>query len=99
MNLIRTPQGIAVETPSGPLPIRYLLCIGRNYAEHAKEQGKQALALPIVFSKNPGSMSLSGDPIVIPGIARDPNFGGEQTDYEAELCVILGRDARDVPHA
>jgi 2-keto-4-pentenoate hydratase/2-oxohepta-3-ene-1,7-dioic acid hydratase in catechol pathway len=99
MNLTHIPHGVAVETPTGPLPLRYLLCIGRNYAEHAREQAKQVLSLPIVFSKNPGSMSLNGDAIVIPKICRDPRFGGEQTDYEAELCVILGRDARDVAEA
>ena len=46
------------------------------------------LSLPIVFSKNPGSMCLSGDPIVIPRICRDEKFGGEQTDYEAELSEL-----------
>ena len=51
MNLIRQPIGLAVETPSGPLPIRYILGIGRNYAEHAKEQAAEVPTRPMVFTK------------------------------------------------
>ena len=50
----------------------------------------------MVFMKNINAVGLDGDEIVIPAIARDENFGGNQTDYEAELAVILGRDALDV---
>lgn len=96
MNLIRTDMGVAVQTPSGPLPIRHIIGIGRNYAEHAKEQGAKAPTRPMIFTKNPASACLNGDEIVIPRVCQDPATGGDQTDFEAELCVIIGRHARDV---
>jgi 2-keto-4-pentenoate hydratase/2-oxohepta-3-ene-1,7-dioic acid hydratase in catechol pathway len=99
MNLIRADYGVAVETPSGPLPIRYIIGIGRNYAEHAKEQGAAAPTRPMVFVKSPVSACLDGDDIVIPRACQDAGCGGEQTDFEAELCVVIGTAARDVPES
>ncbi|MCC5823307.1 MAG: fumarylacetoacetate hydrolase family protein [Phycisphaerales bacterium] len=97
--LLRDQGGIAVQTPSGPLPIRTILGIGRNYAEHAREQAAAVPDRPMVFTKNPGSLCLSGDEIVVPQVARDPDHGGNQTDFEAELGVILGRAVRDIPES
>lgn len=94
--LLRHPDGIAVQTPSGPLPIRTILGIGRNYAEHAREQAAAVPDRPMVFTKNPASLCLSGDDIVVPPVARDPACGGNQTDFEAELGVFLGWAVRDV---
>ncbi len=71
-----------------------ILCIGRNYAEHAAEMGGAAPTNPVVFFKNPAALSSSGAPIVIPSICRE---GGAQVDYEGELAVILGCDCREVP--
>ncbi|MBL0928013.1 MAG: fumarylacetoacetate hydrolase family protein [Phycisphaerales bacterium] len=95
MNLIRTDLGVAAETPGGPLPIRHIIGIGRNYAEHAAEQGADVPDRPMVFTKNPASACLSGDDIVVPRVCQDR----EQADYEGELAVILGRRARDVSEA
>lgn len=96
MNLIRSEYGVAVESPGGLLPIRHIIGIGRNYAEHAKEQGAKAPTRPMIFTKNPASACLHGDDIVIPGICQDPACGGDQVDFEAELAVIISRHARDV---
>lgn len=84
------------------IPIQQIIGIGRNYAAHAHEQGADVPAHPMVFSKNIASVIGDGDEIVIPPIARDERFGGNQTDYEAELAVIIGTGAggslcRDVP--
>ena len=82
-----------------PLPPA-ILAIGRNYAEHAKELGNDVPTHPMVFMKNPASVVGDGQPIVIPPLCRDASFGGpSQVDYEGELAVIIGRDARDVPEA
>jgi 2-keto-4-pentenoate hydratase/2-oxohepta-3-ene-1,7-dioic acid hydratase in catechol pathway len=97
MNLLRTELGVAVQTETGPLPIRHIIGIGRNYAEHAKEQGAKAPTRPMIFTKNPAAACLSGDDIVIPKICQDAATGGDQTDFEGELAVILSRHARDVP--
>jgi len=102
--LIKNEFGVSVRMPQGEIPIPYILGIGRNYAEHAKEQAADVPTRPMVFTKSPASACLNGDEIVIPLICNDPTQGGEQVDFEAELCVIVGRGpggkvCRDVPEA
>jgi 2-keto-4-pentenoate hydratase/2-oxohepta-3-ene-1,7-dioic acid hydratase in catechol pathway len=107
MKLIKIEYGVAVETPQATaLPIRQIMAIGRNYSEHAAEQGAAMEERPIMFTKNPASACLDGDEIVIPPICRDPATGGGpheggpratgQVDFEAELGVVIGRAAKDV---
>ena len=93
MEIIRSGFGVAVWTPSGALPLTYIIGIGRNYADHATEQGAEIPERPMVFVKSPASACLHGDSIVIPEACKDR----EQVDFEAELAVIIGRPARDVP--
>jgi 2-keto-4-pentenoate hydratase/2-oxohepta-3-ene-1,7-dioic acid hydratase in catechol pathway len=96
MHLIRSNTGIAVHTDSGRiLPLVHLLGIGRNYAEHAKEQGAAVPDAPMVFTKNAAAGCLHGDDIVVPKVCQDR----EQVDFEGELAVIIGRAARDVSKA
>ncbi|MSR28187.1 MAG: FAA hydrolase family protein [Phycisphaerales bacterium] len=73
-----------------------IICIGRNYADHASEMGGTVPTRPVVFFKNPASIVPSGATIVIPTICRE---GGPQVDYEGELAVILGRDCLDIPES
>lgn len=67
-----------------------VICVGRNYAEHAEEEGKNAPEAPALFLKTTTS-------VVGPGadIRWDPAYTG-QVDYEAELAVIIGSPARHV---
>lgn len=92
MNFVRTDFGLAVEGVGGGLPIRHIIGIGRNYAEHAKEQAAAVPDRPMIFTKNPMAACLNGDEIVVPRICQDR----PQVDYEAELAVVIGRAARDV---
>lgn len=85
MNLLRTPHGVAINTPGEPTLIRHIIGIGMNYAAHAREQGKGAPERPVLFTKNPYAASLHGEAIVIPKICQDR----PQVDFEAELAVIL----------
>ncbi len=73
-----------------------IIAIGRNYAEHAAEMKGTVSEKPVVFMKNPAAIIGDGEPIVIPRICDEPN---EQVDYEGELAVIVGRNARDVSEA
>ena len=81
-----------------------ILCIGKNYADHAAELAEPgALKLPerpVLFMKNPASVIGHGEAIELPPVVHtddhDPPIG---VDYEGELAVILGCDARDVPEA
>jgi 2-keto-4-pentenoate hydratase/2-oxohepta-3-ene-1,7-dioic acid hydratase in catechol pathway len=96
MKIQSTPTGSEIVTSSGSVPIRQIFGIGRNYAAHAHEQGIEAPERPMVFTKNVASVVGDGAHIVIPPIARDEGFGGNQTDFEAELAVVIGKDCRDV---
>lgn len=67
-----------------------IVCIGRNYRGHAAETGNPVPETPILFSKFSNSLAAAGEAIPLPANAV-------QFDYEAELAVIIGRQARDVP--
>lgn len=96
MNLTKTPFGVAVHLASGEsLPIRHIIGVGRNYAEHAKEQGAAAPDAPMLFTKNPASAILTGNDIIIPKICQDR----EQVDYEGELAIVIGKPTRDITEA
>ena len=81
-----------------------ILCIGKNYADHAAELAESgAVKLPerpVLFLKNPASVIGDGEAIELPPVVntddREPQMG---VDYEGELAVILGCDARDVPES
>ena len=68
--------------------------IGLNYAKHAAEGGKPPPVRPMWFMKLPGTVQNPGDPIRLP--ASQPTL---QPDYEAELAIILKKDARNVSKA
>ena len=74
------------------IPRSKVLCIGRNYAEHAAEMGNELPAEPLVFLKPNTAVIGPGDPIRIP-----PDAG--TVHYEGELAVVIGRICRDVPVA
>ena len=62
------------------------ICVGLNYAKHAKESGAEPPKEPVIFMKAPDTVIGGFDDIVIP-----PN--SVKTDYEVELCVVIGKDA------
>jgi 2-keto-4-pentenoate hydratase/2-oxohepta-3-ene-1,7-dioic acid hydratase in catechol pathway len=97
MNLLRTFLGVGVRTDDATIPFHTILGIGRNYAEHAREQGLAPPESILVFSKNPAAAVLHGDDIVIPKACREAANGGDQVDFEGELAVVIGTAARDVP--
>jgi 2-keto-4-pentenoate hydratase/2-oxohepta-3-ene-1,7-dioic acid hydratase in catechol pathway len=69
-----------------------VICVGLNYADHAKESGLAPPPEPVIFSKFPTAVAAHGQPIVLPAIS-------EQVDYEAELVVVIGRGGRNIPRA
>ena len=68
-----------------------VICIGRNYAEHAREMGTETPDEPVIFLKPSTAVSGPGDPIV------RPTDLSERVDYEGELAVVIGRLCRQVP--
>lgn len=69
-----------------------IVCIGLNYVDHAREGGRDIPKEPLLFLKAPSSITGPNDPILIP---RD----SERTDWEIELAIIIGKDARYVEEA
>ncbi|TVQ32065.1 MAG: fumarylacetoacetate hydrolase family protein [Phycisphaeraceae bacterium] len=91
MKFTRVDHEITIE--GADLAIRHIIGVGRNYAEHAHEQGAKAPERPMLFCKNPAALALEGEDIVIPEICQDRL----QVDYEGELGVVIGQRVRDVP--
>lgn len=69
-----------------------ILCIGRNYADHARERGAAVPAEPLVFLKPPSALVGPHEAIVLPsGVGR--------VDYEGEIALVVGERARNLPEA
>jgi 2-keto-4-pentenoate hydratase/2-oxohepta-3-ene-1,7-dioic acid hydratase in catechol pathway len=67
-----------------------LVCIGLNYSDHASEGGMELPKAPLMFAKFANTICSHGDGIVLPeGIGH--------VDAEAELAVVIGEPAHDVP--
>ncbi|TAM84924.1 MAG: FAA hydrolase family protein [Jatrophihabitans sp.] len=66
-----------------------VVCIGKNYADHAREMGGEAPPSPVIFLKPSTAVTGPGDPIRLPP--------SDRVDHEAELAVVIGAPARDVP--
>src|SRR3954469_6973999 len=77
-----------------PVAPAMIVCIGLNYAKHAAEGGKPPPTRPMWFMKLPGTLQNPGDPIKLP--ASQPTT---QPDYEAELAIVLKKDARNLTKA
>jgi 2-keto-4-pentenoate hydratase/2-oxohepta-3-ene-1,7-dioic acid hydratase in catechol pathway len=73
-----------------PLAPVNILCLGRNYREHAVEGGESVPKQPLLFIKATSSVIGPEDPVVIPRVAPS------EVDYEAELAVVIGKPARHV---
>ena len=67
-----------------------IVCVGRNYADHAAELGNDVPKEPLLFLKAPSAMILSGDDIVIPEYSH-------QVEHEGELAVVIGDVCKDLP--
>jgi 2-keto-4-pentenoate hydratase/2-oxohepta-3-ene-1,7-dioic acid hydratase in catechol pathway len=84
---VDVPEGARLLPPCSPTKI---VCVGRNYVDHAKELGNPVPSEPLIFLKPPSSLIGSGDAIVYPLIS-------ESVHFEGELGVVMGKRARNVP--
>jgi len=67
-----------------------IICVGRNYVEHAKELGNEIPKSPLIFLKPPSSIIGQGDAILLPPQSK-------QVEHEAELVVVIGKRGRNIP--
>jgi len=82
-----TPRkGVKTLVPVVPSKI---ICVGLNYADHARETGKELPKEPLIWFKATTSLLPDGGKIEIP-------FPEHRTDFEAELCIVIGRKTRNV---
>ena len=72
------------------LPRSKVVCIGKNYADHAKEMGGEVPEEPIIFLKPNTSVIGPEDTIVWPAMS-------DRVDFEGELAIVIGRICKDVP--
>ncbi len=72
---------IPIEMPFGPSKI---VCVGRNYADHAMELGNDVPKEPLLFLKAPSAVIGDGDAIVLPPQSS-------QVEHEGELAIVIGR--------
>ncbi len=64
-----------------------IVCVGRNYAEHAREQNVEVPEIPMLFMKPPSAVIGPGEKIILPPQSR-------QVEHEGELAVVIGRAGR-----
>ena len=64
-----------------------IVCVGRNYLEHARELGNELPKEPLIFLKPPSSVIRDGESIVLPDQSR-------QVEHEGEIGVVLGSQLR-----
>ncbi|NQV97834.1 MAG: fumarylacetoacetate hydrolase family protein [Acidimicrobiaceae bacterium] len=64
-----------------------IICIGLNYREHAREGNMEIPKEPIIFMKAPNTIIGPTDEIIIPRLSL-------KTDWEVELCVVIGKQAK-----
>lgn len=69
-----------------------IVCVGRNFAEHARELGNDVPAEPLFFLKPPSSIVTMGTPIVLPRLS-------ERVEFEGEIGVVVGRRLRKASEA
>jgi len=83
----QTPlKDVKLLPPSQPTKI---LCVGRNYVDHAKELGNQVPQIPLIFMKPPSAIIGNGDHIVLPPQSK-------QVEHEGELVVVIGKRGRNI---
>lgn len=74
---------MTVATPSK------IVCVGRNYAAHARELGNEVPREPLIFLKPSSAMIASGETIRMPAVSH-------RVEYESEIAIVMGRRARNV---
>jgi len=66
-----------------------IICLGKNYAEHAKEGGFDMPTSPLLFSKTPNTLNGPNDPILLPRSSG-------KIDWEVELALVIGKEGKRI---
>ncbi len=66
-----------------------IICVGRNYVEHAKEHNAEVPKVPLIFMKPPSSIINPGEPIILPPQSQ-------RVEHEGELVIVIGKRGRHI---
>jgi 2-keto-4-pentenoate hydratase/2-oxohepta-3-ene-1,7-dioic acid hydratase in catechol pathway len=66
-----------------------IICLGRNYPDHAKEQNAELPSVPMLFMKPPSAVIAAEEQIVLP-------YQSQQVDYEGELAIVISKRAKEI---
>jgi 2-keto-4-pentenoate hydratase/2-oxohepta-3-ene-1,7-dioic acid hydratase in catechol pathway len=87
-----TGEKFEVHKLLSPVVPTAIIGIGLNYHRHAEETGLKVPKYPVVFMKNPAALTNPEDPILLHPSCMNP----PEVDYEVELAVVIGRQAKDL---
>jgi 2-keto-4-pentenoate hydratase/2-oxohepta-3-ene-1,7-dioic acid hydratase in catechol pathway len=82
-------SSLADVTLLAPAEPSKIVCVGRNYVEHAKELGNEVQKVPLIFLKPPSSIIPIGGTVILPPQSS-------QVEHEAELVVVIGKRGKNV---
>ena len=80
---------VKIPATNQEFPIGKIICLARNYAEHARELGNETPAAPVLFMKPASSVIGDGETVRIPAYSQECH-------YEVELAILIGKQCRAV---
>ncbi len=81
-------KSIKIKNSSKEIEIGKIVCVGRNYAEHAKELGNEVPEKPVIFLKPSSAVIFSGDKILYPSFSNEMH-------HETELVLLIGKKIKN----
>lgn len=80
---------VTLRGTSSPIVVSKIICVGRNYAAHAKEMKAEIPAQPVFFLKPPSAILPDGGTVLLPPISTDLH-------HEVEMTVLIGRGGKNI---
>jgi len=81
-------KSIKIKNQSSKVEIGKIVCVGRNYAEHAKELGNEVPEKPVVFLKPASAVIFNGEKIIYPSFSNEMH-------HETELVLLIGKNIKN----
>lgn len=81
---------VTLQNSQEQIRVGKILCVGQNYAQHAKEMKSEVPSSPIFFLKPPTAIVRNGGTVVLPSISNEVH-------HEVELTVLIGQGGKDIP--
>lgn len=81
-------KAVKIKNSGKEFPVGKIVCVGRNYAEHAKELGNEVPEKPVVFLKPASALIFSGEEIIYPSYSNEMH-------HEVELVLLIGSQIKN----